>query len=99
MKTVSVTVLGLLALTLSISGCQMLSNFGSQTNSFVVTGEIIYVADEPTTEHEFRVTVAPDEVDGTEESSPVEIASGEFKNRKIRLRGTIDFTLPVTLSV
>ena len=99
MKKVLITGLGLFAIALTISGCQMFSDSGPQKNSFIITGEIIYVADEPTIEHELRVMVTPDEVDGAEEIPQVEIASGTFKKRKIRLRGTIDFALPVTLNV
>ncbi|MYC24378.1 MAG: TlpA family protein disulfide reductase [Gammaproteobacteria bacterium] len=93
------TFLSLLVLTLAISGCQMFSDAGPQKNSFIITGEIVYVADEPTTEHELRVTVESDEVDGAEDSPQMEITSGAFKQRKIKLRGTIDLALPVKLNV
>ena len=99
MKKVLLTVLGLIAITLTVSGCQMFSDSGAQNNSFIISGEIVYVADEPTTEHEFRVTVASDGTDETEAISPMEITTGEFKNRKIELRGTINFALPVTVKV
>ena len=102
MKKVLLTVLGLIAITLTISGCQMFSDSGSQKNTFILTGEIIYVDDEPTTEHEFRVTIASVEVDTVDEAEEIpsmEITSGVFKNRKIRLRGSVDHPVPVTLSV
>ena len=99
MKKVLLTVLGLIAITLTVSGCQMFSDSGAQNNSFIISGEIVYVADEPTTEQEYRVTVASDGTDETEAISPMEITTGEFKNRKIKLRGTIDFALPVTVKV
>lgn len=99
MKKVLLTILGLIAITLTISGCQMFSDFGSQNNSFTITGEIIYVADKPSTKHEFRVKVASHVEDEAEETLPTEIASGEFKNRKIKLRGTINSALPVTIDV
>ena len=99
MKKALVTVLGLFAITLTISSCQMMNVTGPQNNSFIISGEIIYVADEPTTEHELRVTVASNTTDETEEIPPMEITSGEFKNGKIRLRGTVDHAVPVTLNV
>ena len=99
MKKVLITVLGLFAITLTISGCQMFSDSGPQKDKFIITGEIIYVADEPTTKPEFRVTVTFDEIDEATEISTTEIASGEFKNRKIRLRGSIEHSVPVALSV
>ncbi|MXZ54767.1 MAG: TlpA family protein disulfide reductase [Gammaproteobacteria bacterium] len=99
MKKVLITVLGLIAITLTISGCQMFSDSGSQKNTFILTGEVIYVADEPTSIPELRATVVADGVNETEETPGMEIASGEFKNRKVRLRGSIDQPVPVTLSV
>ncbi|MDE0644750.1 MAG: TlpA disulfide reductase family protein [Gammaproteobacteria bacterium] len=99
MKKYLVTILGLFVITLTITSCQMMNVAGPQNNSFIINGEIIYVADEPTTEHELRVTVTSNATDESEEIPPMEITSGEFKNRKIRLRGTVDQAVPVTLSV
>lgn len=99
MKKVLVTVLGLFAITLTLSSCIMMNVPGPQNNSFIINGEIIYVTDEPTTESELRVTVVANATDETEEITPMEITSGEFKNRKIRLRGAVDQTVPVTLNV
>lgn len=99
MKKVLVTVLGLFVITLTLSSCIMMNVPGPQNNSFIINGEIIYVADEPTTEPELRVTVVANATDETEEIPPLEITSGEFKNSKIRLRGTVDQTVPVTLNV
>jgi len=99
MKKALVTILGLFAITLTISSCQMMNVAGPQNNSFIINGEIIYVADEPTTEHELRVTVTSNATDESEDIPPMEITSGEFKNRKIRLRGTVEQAVPVTLSV
>jgi len=99
MKKALVTILGLFIITLTITSCQMMNVAGPQNNSFIINGEIIYVADEPTTEHELRVTVTSNATDESEEIPPMEITSGEFKNRKIRLRGTVEQAVPVTLSV
>ncbi|MCY3626623.1 MAG: TlpA disulfide reductase family protein [Gammaproteobacteria bacterium] len=99
MKKALVTILGLFVITLTITSCQMMNVAGPQNNSFIINGEIIYVADEPTTEHELRVTVTSNATDESEEIPPMEITSGEFKNRKIRLRGTVDHAIPVSLNV
>ncbi|MXX94417.1 MAG: TlpA family protein disulfide reductase [Gammaproteobacteria bacterium] len=99
MKKALVTILGLFVITLTITSCQMMNVAGPQNNSFIINGEIIYVADEPTTKHELRVTVTSNATDESEEIPSMEITSGEFKNRKIRLRGTVDHAIPVTLNV
>ncbi len=99
MKKFLLPVLGLIAITLTISGCQMFSDSGSQKNTFILTGEVIYVADEPTNIQELRATVVADGINETEDTPGMEIASGEFKNRKVRLRGSIDQPVKVTLSV
>ncbi len=70
-----------------------------KTHTFILTGEVIYVADEPTSIQELRATVVADGVNETEDTPGMEIVSGEFKNRKVRLRGSIDQPVPVTLSV
>ena len=99
MKKALLTVLGLIAITLTISGCQMFRDSGSQKNTFILTGEVIYVADEPINIQELRATIVADGVNETEDTPGMEIASGEFKNRKVRLQGSIDQPVTVTLSV
>ena len=99
MKRALISIFGLFAFALTILGCQTFNESSPLDNSFVLTGKIIDFVGEPIKKNEFRITVTSEETGEAEEKSKMDIASGEFKNRNIRLLGSVDHPVPSTLNL
>ena len=87
--------IGLLVLTVSLVGFQMMADTGLQQNEFLITGELVDLSDSRSQDRDLNVKVTH----GTEETGIEELASGKLNDGKFELRGTLELTKEVILSV
>ena len=87
--------IGLLVFTVSFVGLQMMADTGLKPNEFLITGELVDLSDSRPQDRELDVKVTH----GTEETDIDELASGTLTDGKFELRGTLELTKEVILSV
>ena len=72
-----------------------MADTGLKPNEFLITGELVDLSDSRSQDRDLNVKVTH----GTEETGIEELASGKLTDGKFELRGTLELTEEVTLSV